>query len=69
MYMIALARQRAWESDFSDILLLNFHYLVKHFVLGIKMTPKDIGIFNKGEIVKFNSINNKAIEVKIKGNV
>lgn len=37
--------------------------------VGIKMTPKDTGFFNEVVMVRYNSINNQPVKVKIKGNV
>ena len=35
----------------------------------IKMTPKDTGFFDEVVMVRYNSINNQPVKVKIKGNV
>lgn len=35
----------------------------------IKMTPKDTGFFDEVVTIKYNSINNQPVKVKIKGNV
>ncbi|MCS2892377.1 DUF1573 domain-containing protein [Parabacteroides faecis] len=35
----------------------------------IKMTPKDIGFFDEVVTVRYNSMNNQTVKVKIKGNV
>ena len=37
--------------------------------VGIKMTPKDTGLFDEVVTIKYNSINNQPVKVKIKGNV
>lgn len=37
--------------------------------VGIKMTPKDTGFFDEVITVKYNSMNNQPVKVKIKGNV
>ena len=37
--------------------------------VGIKMTPKDTGFFDEVVTIKYNSINNQPVKVKIKGNV
>ena len=37
--------------------------------VGIKMTPKDTGFFDEVVTVRYNSINNQPVKVKIKGNV
>ena len=37
--------------------------------VGIKMTPKDTGFFDEVVTVKYNSMNNQPVKVKIKGNV
>ena len=37
--------------------------------VGIKMTPKDTGFFDEVVKIKYNSINNQPVKVKIKGNV
>ena len=35
--------------------------------VGIKMTPKDTGFFDEVVTIKYNSINNQPVKVKIKG--
>lgn len=37
--------------------------------VGIKMTPKDTGFFDEVVTIKYNSINNQPVKVRIKGNV
>ena len=37
--------------------------------VGIKMTPKDTGFFDEVVTIKYNSMNNQPVKVKIKGNV
>lgn len=37
--------------------------------VGIKMTPKDTGFFDEVVTIKYNSINNLPVKVRIKGNV
>ena len=37
--------------------------------VGIKMTPKDIGFFDEVVTIKYNSLNNQHVKLKIKGNV
>ena len=37
--------------------------------VGIRMTPKDTGFFNEVVTIKYNSMNNQSVKVKIKGNV
>ena len=37
--------------------------------VGIKMTPKDTGFFDEVVTIKYNSINNQPVKVKMKGNV
>jgi len=37
--------------------------------VGIKMTPKDTGLFDEVVTIKYNSINNQPVKVKMKGNV
>ena len=37
--------------------------------VGIKMTPKDTGFFDEVVTIKYNSINNLPVKIKIKGNV
>ena len=37
--------------------------------MGIKMTPKDTGFFDEVVTIKYNSINNLPVKIKIKGNV
>ena len=37
--------------------------------VGIKMTPKDTGFFDEVVTIKYNSINNRPVKVKIKGKV
>lgn len=37
--------------------------------IGIKMTPKDTGFFDEVITIKYNSMNNQPVKVKIKGNV
>lgn len=37
--------------------------------VGIKMTPKDTGFFDEVITIKYNSMNNQPVKVKIKGNV
>ena len=36
--------------------------------VGIKMTPKDTGFFDEVVTIKYNSINNRPVKVRIKGN-
>lgn len=36
--------------------------------VGIKMTPKDTGFFDEVVTIKYNSVNNQPVKVKIKGN-
>lgn len=36
--------------------------------VGVKMTPKDTGFFDEIVTIKYNSINNQPVKVKIKGN-
>ena len=35
----------------------------------IKMSPKDTGFFDEVVTIRYNSINNQPVKVKIKGNV
>jgi len=37
--------------------------------VGIKMTPKDTGFFDEVVTIKYNSINNEPVKIRIKGNV
>lgn len=37
--------------------------------VGIKMTPKDTGFFDETVTIKYNSLNNQHVKLKIKGNV
>ena len=37
--------------------------------VGIKMTPKDTGFFDEVVTIKYNSLNNQHVKLKIKGNV
>ena len=37
--------------------------------VGINMAPKDIGFFNEVVTIKYNSLNNQHVKLKIKGNV